>query len=60
MTQELKDALGRKLGEIRDEGKQQVIYDYLMRKLGYFDGKYTYDSLGRKVGEGNLLAMLLR
>ncbi len=60
MTQELKDALGRKLGEIRDEGRQQVIYDYLMRKLGYFDGKYTYDTLGRKVGEGNLLAMLLR
>lgn len=60
MNQVLKDNLGRKLGEIRDEGTRQSIYDYLGRRLGYFDGRYTYDNLGRRIGEGNLLTMLLR
>lgn len=60
MTQILKDNIGRKLGEIRDEGSRQVIYDYLGRRLRYFDGQYTYDTLGRRVGEGNLLTMLLK
>lgn len=59
MKQELKDRLGRKIGEIRDEGNKQYIYDRLGCKLGYFDGKYTYDRLGRKIGSGNLLVSLL-
>lgn len=60
MNQILKDNIGRKIGEIKDEGSRQVIYDSIGRRLGYFDGRYTYDSIGRRVGEGNLLAMLLK
>lgn len=60
MTQVLRDNIGHKLGEIKDEGDRQVIYDSIGRRLGYFDGRYTYDSIGRRVGEGNLLTMLLR
>lgn len=60
MTQVLKDNIGRKLGEIRDEGARKVIYDHIGRRLGYFDGRYTYDAIGRKIGEGNLLTMLLK
>ena len=59
MNQVLKDNLGRKLGEIRDEGTRQTIYDRYGSRLGYFDGRYTYDKYGRKIGEGNLLATLL-
>ena len=60
MDQVLRDNFGRKLGEIRDEGTKQTIYDEFGRRLGYFDGRYTYDALGRRVGEGNLLAAFLR
>ena len=59
MTQVLKDRYGRKLGEIRDEGNRQTIYDKYGIRLGYYDGRYTYDKYGRKIGEGNLLATLL-
>lgn len=59
MGQVLKDRTGRKLGEIRSEGTREVICDRMGRKLGYYDGKYTYDRMGRKVGQGNLLTSLL-
>ena len=59
MTQVLKDRYGRKLGEIRDEGNRQTIYDKYGIRLGYYDGRYTFDKYGRKIGEGNLLATLL-
>ena len=55
----LKDRLGRKIGEIRQNGSKQEIYDKLGRKLGWYDGKNTYDRLGRKIGSGNLLTTLL-
>ena len=58
-TQVLKDRVGRKIGEIRTNGNRQEIYDEVGRKLGYFDGRYTYDKVGRKIGEGNLLTTLL-
>ncbi|MBQ2118047.1 MAG: hypothetical protein II192_03210 [Clostridia bacterium] len=60
MNQILKDAYGRKIAEIRQEGTRQTIYDAYGRKLGEFDGRITKDAYGRKVGEGNLLTMLLR
>ena len=60
MNQVLKDRYGTKLGEIRDEGTRQTIYDKYGTRLGYFDGRYTYDKYGRKIGEGNLLATLLK
>ena len=59
MKQELKDRMGHKLGEIRDNGNKQEIYDRLGHKLGYYDGKNTYDRLGHKIGQGNLLTTLL-
>ena len=60
MNQVLRDRLGRKIGEIQDQGSKQIIKDHLGRKLGEFDGKITKDALGRKVGEGNLLTTLLK
>ncbi len=60
MTQILKDRYGIKIGEIRDEGSRQAIYDKYGIRLGYYDGRYTYDKYGRRVGEGNLLATLLK
>ena len=59
MKQELRDRTGRKIGEIKDEGSRQVIYDRTGRRLGYYDGRYTFDSSGRRIGEGNLLTTLL-
>lgn len=59
MDQYLKDRTGRVIGRIRQEGSRTVIYDQTGRRLGYFDGRYTFDSSGRRVGEGNLLTMLL-
>lgn len=60
MGQILRDRLGNKIGEIKDEGNKQFIFDKLGNRLGYFDGKYTYDRLGNKIGQGNLLTTLLR
>lgn len=59
MHEVIKDRSGRKLGEIRTEGNKEVIYDTYGRKLGWYDGKYTYDKMGRKIGEGNFLTTLL-
>ena len=59
MGEILKDSYGRKIGEIRTEGSRQTIYDAYGRRLGYYDGHYTFDAYGRRIGEGNLLASLL-
>ena len=60
MDQILKDRTGRTIGKIRANGSRQELYDSMGKKLGYFDGRYTYDNSGRRIGEGNLLATLLR
>ena len=59
MNQVLRDKSNRRIGEIRSEGSKEVIYDTSNRRLGYFDGRYTYDNSNRKIGEGNLLTTLL-
>ncbi len=59
MGEILKDSHGRKIGEIRAEGSRQAIYDAYGRRLGYYDGRYTFDAYGRRIGSGNLLASLL-
>ena len=59
MNQILKDKHGSVIGQIKPDGKKDVIYDKHGSKLGSFDGRYTYDRLGRKIGEGNLLVTLL-
>ena len=59
MTEELKDRYGSKRGEIRDSGRERVLYDRYGVKLGsYRDGK-TYDKYGTLIGYGNWLAALL-
>ena len=59
MNQVLKDRAGRVIGKIVDVGNRQYIVDVAGRRLGYFDGKDTYESNGRRVGEGNLLTTFL-
>ena len=60
MNQELRDARGLRIGEIRDEGDRQVICDACGQRLGYYDGRYTYDERGLMFAEGNLLTALLK
>lgn len=59
MGQILRNAKGVKIGEIQESSGKQIIRDARGVKKGEFDGKITRDSRGKKVGEGNLLSMLL-
>ena len=58
--QELRDKSGRLLGKIETNGNRQTLRDAQGRLLGTFDGMQTRDSQGRLVGNGNLLATLLK
>ena len=60
MIQILKDATGRKIGEIRSFGTRQELFNDKGQKLGWFDGVNTFDVRGRRIGSGNLLTTLLR
>lgn len=57
----IKDASGRRIGEVRDRGDKQVLFDGSGRLLGEYDpgSNTTRDSHGRRVGTGNLLTTLL-
>lgn len=57
----LKDASGKKTGEIKAQGDKQVLYDAHGHRKGYYiqSTDVTYDGSGRRVGSGNLLASLL-
>ena len=60
MTEVLKDRYGSKVGEIRDNGNEKVVYDRCGAKLAtYRDGK-TYDKYGSLYGYGNWLAAFLK
>lgn len=59
MKQILKDNHGRTIGTVETVGSKQVIRDDHGKMLGTFDGKYTKDSHGRTIGQGNLLTTLL-
>ncbi len=59
MAEILRDRYGSKLGEIRDNGNEQVIYDKYGSKLGTYRNGCTYDKYGSKIGTGNLLTTLL-
>jgi hypothetical protein len=58
----LRDRNHRKIGEIRPTGANYRLYD----AMGRFCGEYrastntTYDRTFRRVGQGNLLVLLLR
>ena len=58
--QELRDKSGRLLGKIETNGQKQTLRDAQGRLLGTFDGKQTRAAQGRLVGNGNLLATLLK
>ena len=60
MVQVLKDNHGRVLGMTRPEGNRENIYNPEGKRLGYFDGSKTFDVYSNLIGEGNLLALLLR
>jgi len=57
----LKDSSGKKVGEIKDRGDKQVLYDANGRLQGEYDSSSntTRDAHGRRVGTGNLLTTLL-
>lgn len=57
--QYLKDNSGRVLGSTMMEGKRENIYDKNGERLGFYDGKNTFDIYSNKIGEGNLLLLLL-
>lgn len=59
MRQDLKDRNGHRIGYIEDRGTRKEIYNALGHKLGYYDGKNTYDNMGHKIGSGDLMATLL-
>lgn len=59
MAQVLKDKYGVKIGEIRDEGNKQVLYNKYGERLGWYINGVTYDKYNAKIGEGNLLTTLL-
>lgn len=59
MSTKLKDNHGRVIGEIEIRGSRKIIKDAHGKVLGEFDGKVTRDSHGRRVGDGDLLTMLL-
>ena len=58
--QELRDKSGRLLGKIEISGQRQTLRDAQGKLLGSFDGAQTRDAQGRLVGNGNLLASLLK
>ena len=62
MNQMFRDAKGRMLGIMEDQGGIIVIRDARGRQLGNYDKRMnvTRDSFGRMVGTGNLLTMLLK
>ena len=57
----LRDATGKKIGQIEDRGDKLMAYDASGRKVGHWDKSsyITHDAHGRRVGTGNLLATLL-
>lgn len=62
-VQILSDRNGRKIGEIRtDSSGRQIASDASGRKVGEYDPRsnVTQDANGRKMGQGNLLASLIR
>lgn len=61
-TQVLKDKVGNKIGEIREQGGKLYIYDKIGNKKGEYDPKtnVTKDKIGNRVGQGNLLTTLLK
>ena len=58
--QELRDKSGRLLGKIETNGQRQTLRDAGGKLLGTFDGMQTRDHQGKLVGNGNLLATLLK
>lgn len=56
----LKDITGRPIAIIKHEGSKQSFYDMTGRKLAYYDGTYTYNKTGRRIGYGNFLVLYIK
>lgn len=61
-TQFLRDKSGNLIGKIMPFGSKFVIYDEKGNRLGHYDPQInsTFDASGNRVGQGNLLTMLLK
>ena len=61
-TQILRDRSGNMLGKIVKIGSRYFIYDVRGNSLGQYDPSInvTFDASGNRIGQGNLLTMLLR
>ena len=53
----VRDVIGQK--HLLGDGKK-VIYDVYGKKLAYYDGRYTYNIYGVRVGEGNFLVLFIK
>ena len=60
MQEELKDRYGRIVAYIKEESNKKVIYNKLWKRLAYYDGRCTYDHLGRMIGYGNFLVLFIK
>ena len=60
MQEELKDRYGRIVAYIKEEYNKKVIYNKLWKRLAYYDGRCTYDNLGRMIGYGNFLVLFIK
>lgn len=57
-----KDKTGHRIGEVLEQSGRHVLVDKTGHRVGEYDPRtnVTSDRFGKRVGEGNLLAMLLR
>ena len=54
--EDLKDRYGNLCGYVLDNGSNKTVHDKYGNKLASYDGRYTYDRYGNRVGEGNWLS----
>jgi len=62
MGQTLQDRYGNIIGRTEDQYGTEVLHDRLGNVMGRYEksSNTTYDQFGNAVGQGNLLASLLR
>ena len=53
------DYSGRRIGYTTLRGSDLYIYDNYGRMLGRYDGTYTYNYSGRRIGKGKLLVAFI-
>ena len=56
---QLYDHTGRDVGKIKASGVRTVLYDHTGREKARFDGRNTYDYMGRLLGSGDKLLSVM-